>query len=112
MLLYGAEIWGVRQYECIERVQYYLCKRFMNVNLKASYYAVLGECGRYPLYIETTKRSIKYWLKVIHMPEHRYVKLCYKMLFHFDTLGFTNWATSIKTYFCNMVLGMSGNSKG
>ena len=85
MLLYGAEIWGVRQYECIERVQYYLCKRFMNVNLKASNYAVLGECGRYPLYIETTKRSIKYWLKVIHMPEHRYVKLCYKMLFHFDS---------------------------
>ena len=48
MLLYGAEIWGVRQYECIERVQYYLCKIFMNVK-KASNYAVLCECGRYPL---------------------------------------------------------------
>ena len=23
MLLYGAEIWDVQQYECIERVQYY-----------------------------------------------------------------------------------------
>ena len=76
MLLYGAEIWGVQQYECIERVQYYLCKGFMNLNLKASNYTVLGECGRYPLYIETTKRSIKYWLKIIHVPEHRYVKLC------------------------------------
>ena len=60
MLLYNAKVWGVRQYECIERAQYYLCKRIMNISLNASNYAVLGECGRYPLYIKPHKRSVKY----------------------------------------------------
>ena len=60
MLLYGAEVWGIRQYECIKRVQYYLCKRFMNISLNASNYAILAECGKYPLYIETKNKSVKY----------------------------------------------------
>ena len=83
MLLYNAGVWGVRQYECIERAQYYLCKRVMNISLNASNYAVFGECGRYPLYIKNPKRSVKYWLKIIHMPDHKYVKICYKKAFSF-----------------------------
>ena len=96
MLLYGAEVWGARQYECIERIHYYLRKRFLNTSLNASNYAVTGECGRCPLYIENQKQVVKYWLKIIHKPDHKYVKLCYKMLFHFDYFGRTNWAFSIK----------------
>ena len=68
MLLYGAEVLGARKYECIERAHYYLCKRFMNTSLNASNYAVIGECGRYPLYIEPPppkkKESLNIDLKV------------------------------------------------
>lgn len=74
MLLYGCEVWGIEQFESIERLQYYACKRFMNVTLKASNFGVLGDCGRYPLYITTFKRVIKYWIKILRMPSHRYVK--------------------------------------
>ena len=35
MLLYGCEVWGFKQYENIHRIQYYSCKRFMNVSQKA-----------------------------------------------------------------------------
>ena len=31
MLLYGCEVWGTQQFENIERIQYYACKRLMNV---------------------------------------------------------------------------------
>ena len=96
MLLYGSEIWGLETRDVIERVQYYVCKRFINVSFRANNYAVLGECGRFPLYIETAKRALKYWNKILHMPEHRYVHKCYKMLYYFDALGQQNWATSIK----------------
>ena len=34
ILLYGSELWGVKQFDCIERVHYYLCKRYMNMELK------------------------------------------------------------------------------
>ena len=56
MLLYGCEIWGTKQFETIERIPYYACKRFMNISQKTSNYAVLGDCSRYPLYIVTCKR--------------------------------------------------------
>ena len=37
-------------------------------------YAVLEDCSRYPMYIESYKRGIKYWLKIIQLPETMYVK--------------------------------------
>ena len=92
MLLYSCEVWGTKQFECIEWVQYYACKRFMNVSQKASNYAVLGDSGRYPLYLVTWKRVIKYWLKILKMTKDRYVRKCYNMLLHFDLLGYKNWA--------------------
>ena len=38
----------MEQFECIERVHYYLCKRYMymNVGIKASNFGVIGDCGR------------------------------------------------------------------
>ena len=53
MLLYGCEVWGTTQFENIERIHYYACKRLMNVSQRASNYAVLGDCGRNPLYIDS-----------------------------------------------------------
>ncbi|XP_053373959.1 uncharacterized protein LOC128546717 [Mercenaria mercenaria] len=55
----------------LERAQYYACKRFMCAKQKTSNVAILGDCGRYPLYITTYKRSIKYWMKILKMPNDR-----------------------------------------
>ena len=52
-----------------------------NVSHRAHNIATLGECGRYPLYILTAIKAIKYWNKIPHMPEHRYVHKCYKSCF-------------------------------
>ena len=68
----------------------------MNMSQKASNCAALGDCGRYPLLLTTWKRVIKYWLKVLRMSSDRYVKKCYDMLLHFDTLGYNNWASEVK----------------
>lgn len=82
MLLYGCELWGLNHFEFIEKVQYYACKRFINVPLKTCNLGVLGDCGRYPLYIETSKRALKYWIKILRMPSDRYVKKCYNLMLH------------------------------
>ena len=84
VLLYGAEIWGVEKQIVIERVHYYACKRYMCVQTNSCNDAVLGDCGRFPLYIEGVKRSISYWLKLLKMRETKYARQCYNMLFHFD----------------------------
>ena len=63
MLLYVCEVWGTKQFGSIERFQY-AYKRFINVSQKASNYAGLGDCGRYPLYLVTWKIVIKCCLKI------------------------------------------------
>ena len=105
VLLYGAEIWGVEKQIAIERVHYYACKRYMCVQTNSCNDAVLGDCGRFPLYIEGVKRSISYWLKPLKMRETKYARQCYNMLFHFDQLGYTNWATSIRKLLYNNGFG-------
>ena len=96
VLLYGAEIWGTKTRDSIEAVHYYACKRYMCVKQRAANMAVLGDCGRYPLYIAAAKRCIKYWIKILNMQDHRLVKKCYLLLFNMDIQGQTNWVTDIK----------------
>ena len=96
ILYYGCELWGIDNYLELERAQYYACKRFMCVKQKASNYAVLGDCARYPMYIQSHKRCIKYWLKILKMPKSRFVRKCYDMMLDDDSLGFTNWVTGIR----------------
>ena len=54
----------------------------MGVGLRASNAAVLCDCGRFPLWIEFTKRCINYWIKILSMPDTRYVK---KLLYCVET---------------------------
>ena len=55
VLLYGSEIWGFTK-----REPTYVCKRHMCAGLRACNAAVLRDCGRFPIWIESTKRCIKY----------------------------------------------------
>ena len=64
-----------------------------DVSQKASNYAVLGDCGRNPLYIVSWQRVLRYWLKILKMPNDRYVRKYYDMLYHFDALGYKIWAS-------------------
>ena len=66
ILVYGAELWGYERVEIIERVQTKFCKHLLRVGNQTSNLAVLGECGRTPLYVEYITKCIKYWLKNHH----------------------------------------------
>ena len=96
ILFYGAELWGTKMYDSLEYVHRYACKRFLNVDSKVCNSFALGDCGRFPLHIQTQKRVLKYWLKLLHLPDHRYVKKAYNMLFFFQSVGQENWASRVK----------------
>ena len=74
ILLYGAEHWGVGKQLDIERVQNYACKRYMGVPLNTNNDVILGDCGRYPMFIECVKRSISYWLKLLKTGDNKYAR--------------------------------------
>ena len=51
VLLYGAEVWGFSDFQVLESVHLYACKRFLNVKTSTPNAKVHGECGLYSMYI-------------------------------------------------------------
>ena len=100
IVLYGSEIWGFKCHKSSELVLSYACKRFLCVSTNATNAAVLGDCGRYPLSIEAAKRCVKYWLKIMKLPEERYVKKCYLMLINMSGNYYFNWAREVERLLC------------
>ena len=76
MLLYASEIWGLSKVENIEKAHLFAIKRLLSVSNKTPNTLVYGESGRYHLYIDSSLSAIRYWLKVLKMPETRYPKQC------------------------------------
>ena len=95
-MLYGSEIWGLSSPACMEAVQIYACKQFLNVKMQTCNDVVLGDLGRYPMFIQAHKRCIKYWLRLVNLSNDRYSKLCYNMLLYYDNNGYENWVSCVK----------------
>lgn len=100
ILSYGAEIWGYEKYDQLERVHLFACKRFLHVVDKTPNDVVYGELGRYPLWVTTVTRLIKYWLRLLRQPDNFYSKKAYKMLFNLHEKGGITWVTHVKAVLC------------
>lgn len=96
ILMYSSEMWGLQRLDNIEKVHTLACKRFLSVPLKVSNKFVYGELGRYPLYINSAVRCIKYWLKLLTLDISRIPRQAYLMLKNLDERGKTCWATHVK----------------
>ena len=96
IVLYGSEIWGVKAHNVIECVLLKFCRQQLGVGTNAPAPALLGECGRSNLYVNCYIRSIKYWLKLIQIPDGSLLKSCYTMLLKHCNAGRINWAWEIK----------------
>ena len=97
ILLYGSELSGTKVYDSLERVHRYACKHFLNASFKVCSSFALEDCGRFPLYIQIQRRLLKYWFKLLLLPDHRYVRIAYSMLYFFQIVGQVNWASRGKT---------------
>jgi hypothetical protein len=95
ILIYGSEIWGFRKYEAIEIVQRKFLKQYLGLGSQSSNFAVYGETGRYPLYVNYMCKCIKYWLKMVQVENCKYAKECYNMLFNVSDYRKT-WASEIR----------------
>ena len=107
-MLYGSELWGLQDVKCIETVQLYACKRFLNVHISSCNDSILGDLGRYPMYIFASKRCIKFWIRLINLPRDRYTRLCYEMLMYYDTIGYNNCKIKFIQKWIWIFLGGSG----
>ena len=67
-LLYASEVWGTSRLANIEIAHLFACKRLLSVSDKTPNHMVYAETGRYPLYIDSTISSLRYWFKLSKMP--------------------------------------------
>ena len=68
----------------------------LGVGSKAPGPSVLGECDRHSVYVYCYIRCIKYWLKILALPNDSIVKSCYAMMRNYCNNGRTNWASEVK----------------
>ena len=96
ILLYGSEVWGY-EFRNIENVHVKFCRYILGVSSRAPTCAVLGECGRMPLYVMYIYRCVKYWIRIVQsLSFDRYPTRIYNMLFNLDSMGRTPWASKLK----------------
>ena len=95
-LLYGSEIWGLRKNPEVEGTHTFVCKKYLGLDLRTPNHMVYGDLGRFPLSINSSIRSIKYWLTLCKMEEDRLPKQAYRMLLISHIKGGRNWAENVR----------------
>ena len=96
ILMYASEVWGIQNIESIEKVHLMACKHFLGVPISTPNKIVYGELGRYPLFITTYIRSIKFWLRLLKLGHRRITKHAYQSLYQMDLNGKKCWASDVK----------------
>ena len=97
---YGAEIWGFENGQEIERLHLFALKRFLHVDRRTPNDLVYGELGRFPIYLNSYIKCIRYWLKLVRMNDNRLPAVAYKILRDLDNKGETTWVTKIRRWLC------------
>jgi len=112
VLLYGAEVWGYQQFGDLEKVHLFACKRLLRVGSQTPNKMIYGDLGRYPVFITSAIRFVKYWLRLISMPEERLPRKAYLMSRSMIDTGKKTWAFHLKSLLCEHGLGEAWQQQG
>ncbi|XP_055910524.1 uncharacterized protein LOC129944887 [Eupeodes corollae] len=75
ILFYAAQTWGTRQYDTVEKLLRYYCKRIFQLPRSTPNYVIMLETGISPLFIRTLKMQVDYVTKVLKMDDNRLPKI-------------------------------------
>ena len=81
-------------YTFILRFKFY--KKQLGIGSTTTNCAVLGEKAAYPTCIKCYRNVIKYWSKLIALPEGSLLKSCYNLLYMHANAGTHYWAQVVK----------------
>ena len=104
--MFDAQIQPIFLYvDVVEKVHALACKRFLNVPLKTPNKCVYGDLGRYPLFVNSCIRAVKYWFKLLQMNENRLPKQAYHMQINMELNGKCCWASRLRDLLCKFGFG-------
>ena len=80
-------------------IHIYACKRLLDISSASCNDTIMSDLGRFTMFINASKRCIKFWIRLSKLPNLSYPKLWYEMLKLYDSLGYTNCVTHISQRF-------------
>ena len=109
VLLYNAEIWSLRYFEELEKVQTSVIKSALLLPRGTPGYLLRLETGRQSLGVKVFDRAIAWMIKILEMPTNRYPRICLEQLIRTvdrgSSLNKFNWAAQIKGIICSIGFG-------
>ena len=75
-MLYGSEVWGWKEQECLEAIQTKYMKWVLRLERETPWYIVLEECKRDLLRVDAGKRAVKYEEKIRERPQNKILYEC------------------------------------
>ena len=98
ILNYGSEVWGFHTAKSIETVHLSFCKRMLGIKQSAQNDFVYGELGRMDYQSLRYINIVKFWLKLVHTEERKYIKCIYNMMLNDIEIrpNKQNWASMVK----------------
>ena len=97
ILDYASEIWSkTKPIDCVERVQLSFLKLMLGVKGSTCNISVLGETGRYPLYLNHIVKTVKYWIRLVNCKqEDRLVKKAFNVQRTLLAAGYNVWLSKV-----------------
>ena len=110
VLLYGAEIWGFSNLECIEVFHRQFLKNLLGVHKSTNNVMVYGEVGKPPLEYFVTQRMVSFWCRLCTSRQSKISSMLYKLAYkmHYDVnVSFeSDWITSVESKLANLGLNI------
>jgi hypothetical protein len=109
-LLYASPVWSLRYLDRLERVHMKFFKDTLYLPRNTPGHLLRYELGRTSIIVETFRRLMQFWGKILRTDESRILKLCYMELLHERNTGLAlhkyNWASQLQS-----ILGSIGYSQ-
>ena len=84
----------------IEKAHMFACKQFLNVGVQTPNKMIYGDLGRYPVFVTSVIRCVKYWLRIINLSDEKFSEKAYNMLLYLQDFGKKTWAHHVKELLC------------
>ena len=106
--MYGCEIlYNGREQNYFEKIHLSYLKNVLGVRRQTPTLAIYGNTGHFPLLLRQHVQTLKYWARLIALPDNHILKNAYNCLRGLDSIGIENWTTHVKTLFFKLNLGSS-----
>ena len=94
----GSEVWGFHKAKSIETVHMQFCKRMLGIKQSTQNDFVHGELGLVDYQSLRYINIVKFWLKIVHADQRKYIKCIYNMMLTDIELrpNKQNWTSMIK----------------